>query len=90
MCRHGYRDRAPGSVTLSYWITQSAELKVEVADQDIEFNPLMASSPDMTADLEHRPIGGLGVFLVKKLAMSLAYRREDGWNRLTVGLSADS
>jgi anti-sigma regulatory factor (Ser/Thr protein kinase) len=35
-------------------------------------------------------IGGLGIFLVKTLATSLAYRRDDGWNRLTFGLSAGS
>jgi anti-sigma regulatory factor (Ser/Thr protein kinase) len=65
-------------------------LTVEVADQGAEFNPLTAPPPDLTLDLENRPIGGLGIFLVKTLAPFITYRRESDWNRLTFGISADS
>jgi len=88
VCRHAYPQGAPGIVTVTYWVLAPGELKVEVADQGGDFNPLMAESPDVTLDLEHRPIGGLGIFLVKKLAASLTHRRQDGWNRLTFGISA--
>lgn len=88
VCRYAYPGGAPGTVTVTYWIPAPGELKVEVADQGVEFNPLMAESADISLDLEHRPIGGLGIFLVKRLAASLAYSREDGWNRLTFGISA--
>jgi hypothetical protein len=32
----------------------------------------------------------LGIYLVKTFATSLTYRREQGWNRLTFGISAGS
>jgi anti-sigma regulatory factor (Ser/Thr protein kinase) len=56
----------------------------------MEFNPLAAAPPDVTLNLEDRPIGGLGIFLVKKLAPRIAYRRDRDWNRLTFALSAGS
>lgn len=90
LCRHAYGDGASGRVTIRYWIDLPDELKVEVSDQGREFNPLTVKSPDIDADLERRPVGGLGIFLVKKFAASLTYRRENGWNRLTVGISASS
>ena len=88
VCLHAYPHDAPGMVTITYWVAAAGELKVEVADQGTEFNPLTVEEPEVTLELEDRPIGGLGIFLVKRLAASLSHRREDGWNRLTFGLSA--
>jgi len=88
--RYSYSEQAPGSVTVSYTIPKAGELSVEVVDQGIEFDPLAAPAPDLTLDLEHRPIGGLGILLLKTLAGSLSYRREQGWNHLRFGISANS
>ena len=90
VCTHAYPDDIPGVVTVTYSVPAPGELSVEVADQGVEFNPLKAKPPDLTLSLEERPIGGLGIHLVKTLATSLTYRREHGWNRLTFGISADS
>jgi len=77
-------------VTVTYTVPAPGELRVEVADQGVAFNPLEAEPPDLASSLEARPIGGLGIYLVKSLATSLTYRREQGWNRLTIGISAGS
>ena len=90
VCCHAYPDGRKGVVTLTYSVPEPGELSVEVADQGAEFNPLTAAPPDVTLDLESRPIGGLGIFLVKTLAPSLSYRRDRDWNRLTFGISAGS
>ena len=90
VCRHAYPDSTQGIVTLTYSVPAPGELSVEVADQGTEFNPLTAVPPDLTLDLESRPIGGLGIVLVKTLASSITYRRDRDWNRLTFGISADS
>jgi len=90
VCRYAYRDASPGDLTVTYSIPSPGELEVEIADQGIEFNPLSAEPPDVTLSLEQRPIGGLGILLLKTLATSLNYRREDGWNRLKFGISAGS
>ncbi len=87
LSRYAYPDGA-GDVTISYSVPAPGALRVEFADQGREFDPLAASPPDLTLDLSGRPIGGLGIFLVKAFADSLTYRREDGWNRLALGISA--
>jgi serine/threonine-protein kinase RsbW len=88
VCCHAYPDGRQGLVTLTYSVPAPGQLSVEVADQGAEFNPLTAVPPDLTLNLESRPIGGLGIFLVKTLAPSLTYRRDRDWNRLTFGISA--
>jgi serine/threonine-protein kinase RsbW len=87
--RYSYPVGAPGMVTITYSVPASGEFAVEVCDQGIEFNPLTAEPPDLTLDLEQRPIGGLGILLLKSFAKSLTYRREQGWNRLTLAISAN-
>ena len=88
VCRYAYPADKPGSLTLTYSIPAPGELSVEIADQGAAFDPLAAAAPDLTLGLEDRPIGGLGIFLLREFANSLSYRREDGWNRLTIGVSA--
>jgi serine/threonine-protein kinase RsbW len=88
IARHSYPKGLPGPVSVSYSVTGPGELALEFGDQGVEFNPLTADPPDLTLDLEHRPVGGLGVFLLKAFAQSLSYRREQGWNRLTLGISS--
>ena len=90
VCRYAYPGDVPGVVTITYCAAVPGELQVEVADQGVEFNPLAAAPANVTLELEDRPIGGLGIFLVKTLAASLDYRREDGWNRLTFCIAAGS
>jgi anti-sigma regulatory factor (Ser/Thr protein kinase) len=90
VCCHAYPDGRQGVVTFTYSVPAAGELRIEVADQGAEFNPLTAPPPDLTLNLESRPIGGLGIFLVKTLAPSIEYRRDRDWNRLTFGMSAGS
>lgn len=50
------------------------------SDTGQPFNPLEAEDPDISMSLDERTPGGLGIYLVKKLAQSLSYRREHGRN----------
>ena len=58
-------------------------------DNGRPFNPLSeAPEPDVTLSAEERSIGGLGVFMVKKLARNVAYKcDEDGCNVLAAEFS---
>jgi serine/threonine-protein kinase RsbW len=87
--RHSYPEGAPGKVTISYSVPRLGEMEVEVGDQGVEFDPLTADAPDLTLDLAQRPVGGLGIFLLKSFARSLRYRRHEGWNRLSFGITAN-
>jgi anti-sigma regulatory factor (Ser/Thr protein kinase) len=87
--RHAYPQGTPGDLTINYWIPAPGELHFEVADQGREFNPLAVGPPDLSLDLGGRPIGGLGLVLIRSYADSLTYRREQGWNHLTFAILAD-
>jgi len=59
-------------------------LFIEVRDHGISFNPLERADPDIHVPAEERNIGGLGIFMTKKIMDSVTYRREDGMNILTM------
>jgi anti-sigma regulatory factor (Ser/Thr protein kinase) len=56
--------------------------EVQVEDDGPEFDPLQAAAPDTSLGVDERPIGGLGIELVKKLMDEVHYERRDGRNRL--------
>lgn len=89
IARYSYPEGDPGVVTVTYSVPWPGELRVEVSDRGAAFDPLKVDPPDLSLDLEHRPVGGLGIFLLRSFAKSLTYRREQGWNRLTFGISAN-
>ena len=81
--RHG---RLPPDATIGVELDlEGADLVATVDDPGPAFDPL-ASPPavDPALPLDDRPIGGLGLFLARRLARELTYRREHGHNRLTV------
>lgn len=51
-------------------------LQIEVEDDGKPFNPLEHPGPDLTVPLEKRPIGGLGIHLIRSFMDELDYRRE--------------
>lgn len=59
-------------------------LTIELRDAGVPFNPLEREDPDITLSAEEREVGGLGIFLCKKMMDSLSYRYEDGNNILTM------
>ncbi len=62
---------------------------VKFIDSGRKYNPLKNKMPDITAELRQRNIGGLGIFLVKKLADSVAYKWQNKKNILEVGIKID-
>lgn len=61
------------------------EIMVELHDDGAAFDPTKdAPIPDPAAAISDRPVGGLGIFLIREMVDDLAYRREEGWNHLTI------
>lgn len=52
-------------------------------DHGVAFDPTAKTDPDITAGMEERDIGGLGIFLVKEMMDSVTYQRVDNENILT-------
>ncbi len=63
---------------------QSGWFEARVIDDGPEFNPLDLPEPDINAPLEERPIGGLGVFLARRLTDRLEWKRAGGENVVTL------
>ena len=59
-------------------------LKFIITDTGIPFNPTEVSLADTSLSAEERPIGGLGILLVRELMDSINYERIDGKNVLTL------
>lgn len=62
-------------------------ISIEIVDDGLAFNPLKeAPVPDTDAPLEDRPIGGLGVYMVKTLVSDISYEWADGKNVLKISV----
>lgn len=74
--------------TISYEI-KDGRLYITFTDDGIPYNPLEAEEPDITLSAEERKIGGLGIFMVKKMTESMEYTYEDDKNilKLIIALS---
>ena len=59
-------------------------LKFTITDNGIPFDPTAKAEVDTTLSAEDRPIGGLGIHLVRQLMDSINYERIDGKNILTL------
>jgi serine/threonine-protein kinase RsbW len=78
------RDEA-GTVDLELRLELGVEppvCEMMVMDDGPEFDPLSAAGPDPSLGIEERPIGGLGLALVRRLMDEVEYERRDGRNRL--------
>jgi serine/threonine-protein kinase RsbW len=60
------------------------DLSMTLEDDGLHFDPLSRPSPDVTADISQRPVGGLGIFLVRELMDAVSYERLATRNRLTM------
>jgi anti-sigma regulatory factor (Ser/Thr protein kinase) len=59
---------------------ETSRVRVEFTDSGPPFDPLTAAEPDLTGSAAERKIGGLGLFLMRKIANDLYYRRDGGHN----------
>ena len=63
---------------------RNKQLTIVITDKGTPFNPLEMKEPDITLPPEERPIGGLGIYLVKQLMTEVTYSRSSGKNILTM------
>ena len=81
--KYGYDDDSEHSVEIVLSVDDRA-VHVEVIDDGRAFNPLDVPAPDTSMPIENRPIGGLGIHLLRALADEVSYDRRDGTNRLVL------
>jgi anti-sigma regulatory factor (Ser/Thr protein kinase) len=61
-------------------------ITAEVVDGGAMFDPRVEPHPDVTAEVEQRQVGGLGLLLVHRVTEGLAYERVGNRNRTTFSI----
>ena len=72
-----------GDVIVSVLISDN-NVTIEFTDSGIPYNPLEKADPDTTLSADERSIGGLGIFMVKKLMDTMSYRYDNNKNILSM------
>jgi serine/threonine-protein kinase RsbW len=72
---------------VSVSLTISPErVTAEMVDDGAMFDPRVERHPDVSASVEERPVGGLGLLLVQQVTEGLAYERAQDRNRTTFSI----
>lgn len=80
--KYGYDDVARHTIEVS-WVLGKDRFCMTIRDDGHPFNPLEVPPPNLSDNLEDRPIGGLGIYLLRQLWSDIEYRRQDGRNCLS-------
>lgn len=80
---YAYPEGTIGDILIEAATTET-QLVFTIKDSGTPFDPTQVEDPDITLSIEDRPIGGLGIFLVKQLMDSVTYNYTDGFNILTL------
>ncbi len=78
-----YAYNGTGTVEITLSRTQD-KITFIFSDNGVKFNPLEKEDPNITASSEEREIGGLGIFMVKKIMDECSYDYVDNHNVLTL------
>jgi anti-sigma regulatory factor (Ser/Thr protein kinase) len=84
IARYAYRS-AVGHATVRVEVDRDPlSVAITFMDNGQPYDPLSHEDPDVTLSAEDRPIGGLGIFLVKKTMDAVDYEFKDGRNVLRI------
>ena len=85
--RHAYGDDSTGQIEIQFVCDDDA-IRFVFWDDGPAFDPVARPEPPLPTSLEDAREGGLGIFLVRKMASRVDYERARGRNRLSVTLNA--
>jgi len=80
---HGCRDGAPHRIRVRLTLDPPC-VKATVIDDGPPFNPLEHPPVDTSLPLDQKPLGGLGIHMIRSSADELTYRRENDRNILVM------
>ena len=84
ICSYAYPD-SKGNVRIEM-LNKDGKITVRFEDWGIKYNPLEKEDPDINLSTDKRPIGGLGIFMVKNAVQNIEYEYKDNKNILTLTL----
>lgn len=81
---HGYQSDSSRSFSVQLEAVSATRIRAVVSDDAPAYDPLARPEVDTNLPLEARPVGGLGVHLVKKLMDACLYEHRDGKNLFSI------
>lgn len=81
---YAYTDNATHEFYLMAENNGDACITFTLTDDGVEFDPTAVAAPDTELSVEERPIGGLGIFLIRQIMQEVNYRRESDKNVLVM------
>ena len=81
--QYGYPEDTTGNIEVTA-TADDTHLRLVISDDGIPFDPTDVDNADVTLDADDRPIGGLGVHLMRSFVDTINYNRIDNRNRLTL------
>ena len=81
--KYGYDDVGEHFIDIALSVSDHT-LTMVVVDDGRSFDPLAVPPPDLSLAIEDRPIGGLGIHMLRELADNVTYERRNGTNRVTL------
>ena len=81
--KYGYENPGDHLIEIRVQISGN-EMALTVTDDGVPFNPLEAPVPDIHLPLQDRPIGGLGIYLLRRMSDQMDYVRAAGRNSVTL------
>ncbi len=74
-----------GAVTVRVELKENPlSVVITFIDNGVPYDPLKKEDPDVTLSAEEREIGGLGIYMVKKIMDGMDYEYRDGQNILKI------
>ena len=80
---HGYPDAVQGHIEVTLSL-RGDRLVIEFVDDGTLFDPLASPAADLSLPVEERPIGGIGITIVRALVDEISYARQRNRNFLTL------
>jgi anti-sigma regulatory factor (Ser/Thr protein kinase) len=82
--KYGYQDAVPVGCIEVALAVQAGTLRIDFSDDGRPFDPLNHAPPALDLPISERPIGGLGLHLLRTLVDHARYCRDGGRNRLVL------
>ena len=80
---HGFDGPSSDPITVTLGLDDGL-ITIELVDSGKPFDLFAVADPDISQPIDKRPIGGLGIFLVRRVMDHVDYRQASGQNRVTL------
>lgn len=83
---HAYPDSSDRKISIECALSDT-DITIEIHDDGVPFDPTKSAKPNINLPLAERPVGGLGIHLVRNIMDMVQYQRDGNFNILKISKS---